>query len=65
MESIRPLPRPPLDGAYYRRREREARALAAGMTDASVRKQMLDIAEEYARLAEQAEAWKQDHPEDQ
>jgi hypothetical protein len=53
----------PLSAAYYRRRERELRALAGAMTDASLQKQMLDIANEYARLAEQAEAWERDHPE--
>jgi hypothetical protein len=57
-----PQPRPPFSGPYYRQREREARALAGGMTDASVRKQLLDIAEEYANLAQQAEAWERDHP---
>jgi hypothetical protein len=53
---------PPLNAAYYRRRERELRALADAMKDASVREQMFGIANEYAKLAELAEAWERDHP---
>ena len=57
------MARPPShNAAYYRRREREARALADAMSDAEVQKQMRNIAEEYTRLAEQAEAWERDHP---
>jgi hypothetical protein len=53
---------PPLKAAYYRHRERELRALAEAMKDISVREQMFGIAEEYAKLAELAEAWEHDHP---
>jgi hypothetical protein len=59
MEKIRP----PLSATYYRRRERELLALAGGMTDASLQSQMLDIANEYTSLAEQAEVWERVHPE--
>jgi hypothetical protein len=54
---------PPHNAAFYRQREREIRALAEVMSDATVRKQMVNIANEYSKLAEQAEAWERDHPE--
>jgi hypothetical protein len=38
---------PPHNAAYYRQREREIRALAEAMSDATVRKQLHNIAEEY------------------
>ena len=53
---------PPHNAAYYRRRGRETRALAEAMSDADVQKQLLNIAEEYTRLAEEAATWERDHP---
>jgi len=55
-------PPPPHSAVFYRQRERETRALAEAISDAAVREQMLNIANEYGRLAEQAEAWERDHP---
>jgi hypothetical protein len=51
-----------LNAAYYRRRAQETRNLASAMTDASIQMQMRSIAEEYARLAERAEAWERNYP---
>lgn len=43
------------DSEYWRNRAAEARAQMREMTDAGARKTLLDIAENYDRLAEQAE----------
>jgi hypothetical protein len=62
MTGIVRLPRPKLDGAYYRRRAQECRAMARRVPDVSVRAQMLQIAETYDHIAEQTKPWESDHP---
>jgi hypothetical protein len=61
MTGFVPLPRPKPDGAYYRQRARECRAMARRVPDVSVRAQMLQIAETYDRIAERTETWERDH----
>jgi hypothetical protein len=43
------------DPEYWRMRAKEMRALADGLTDAISKQMMLDIANDYDRLAERAE----------
>jgi hypothetical protein len=57
MTGIVSLPRPQLDAAYYRRRAQESRDLATKVPTASIREQMLDMAEGYDRIAERAESY--------
>lgn len=60
MSGVPPLPRPKLDAAYYRRRAQESRDLAGRVQVASIRRQLLEMAEGYERMAERTAAWEDD-----
>jgi hypothetical protein len=47
---------------HWRTRAGEARILAEGMTDETAKRAMLDIAENYEKIAERAEARKEASP---
>jgi hypothetical protein len=64
MKGPRPLPGPELNAPFYRRRARETRDAANGVSDPLMRRQLLDIAEGHDRLAELDEAWERDHPKE-
>ena len=48
---------PRFNADYYKRREREWRNLIHRTADSPLQKQILWVADEYARLAELAKAW--------
>ena len=56
-----PLPSPPFDPEYWKRRAEEARTLAEGMHEAHTKILMLGIAESYEQIAKSYESlakWK-------
>ncbi len=56
-------PQVKLDAAHYRKRAQQSRALAEEISDAAIQKQLLDISDTYARIAERIEGWDRDSPE--
>ena len=51
-----------MDASYWHERARQARARAGDMRDPSARRTLLDMAQNYEQLAEQAEARRNTHP---